>query len=163
MSDATILETLRGVEFLHDIADEHLVRLAEIARPIDFPPRTEMFRESDKAKNVYLIVSGKVSLYMCAPKVGCRQLMEVGPGEIVGWSPLVERERLSDTALTLTDTKTIALNGEEILRLCADNPQFGFEFMRRAAIALSQRLSATRLQLLEVSGFHLPDVQIESD
>ena len=147
MSDATILETLRGVECLHDMADEHLGRLAEMSRPIYFYP----------------LVSGKVALDMCAPKVGCRQLMEVGPGEIVGWSPLVERERLSDTALTLTDTKTIALNGEEILRLCADNPQFGFEFMRRAAIALSQRLSATRLQLLEVSGFHLPDVQIESD
>ena len=44
-----------------------------------------------------------------------------------------------------------------------DNPEFGFEFMHRVAMALAQRLSATRLQLLDMSGFQLPDVQIESD
>lgn len=163
MSDPTILETLRGVEFLHDIADEHLERLAEIARPVEFHARTEMFHEKDKAKDVYLIVSGNVSLFMCTPKVGCRQLMEVGAGEFVGWSPLVARPRLSDTAVTLTPTKALAMDGEQVLALCRADPEFGFEFMRRAAMALSERLSATRMQLLEISGFDLPDAQLESD
>jgi CRP-like cAMP-binding protein len=163
MSDPTILETLRGVEFLHDIADGHLERLAEIARPVEFPARTEMFHEKDMAKDVYLIVSGRVSLFMCTRKVGCRQLMEVGAGEFVGWSPLVGRPRLSDTAVTLTPAKALAMDGEQLLSFCRQDPEFGFEFMRRAAMALAQRLSATRLQLLDTSGFDLPDVQLESD
>jgi CRP-like cAMP-binding protein len=163
MSDPKIVETLRGVEFLRDIADEYLERLAEIARPVEFRARTEMFHETDKAKDVYLIVSGNVSLYMCTQKVGCRQLMEVGAGQFVGWSPLVERPRLSDTALTLTPTEALAINGEKLLALCREVPEFGFEFMRRAAMTLSDRLSATRVQLLERSGQDLPDIQVESD
>ena len=89
--------------------------------------------------------------------------MQVGDGELVGWSPLVGRHRLSDTARTLTPVKALAIDGEQVIALCRDNPEFGFEFMHRVAMALAERLSATRLQLLDLSGFQLPDVQIESD
>ncbi len=163
MSDPAILETLRGVEFFRDIADEHLQRVAEIARPAEFPANTEMFREHDVAKDVYVIISGQVSLVICQPKVGCRQLMEVGDGEFVGWSPLVGRAHLTDTAHTLTAVKTLAFDGEALLAKCSEDPKFGLEIMQRVAVALAQRLSATRLQLLNLSGMALPSVQIESD
>jgi len=163
MSDTTIVESLRGVDFFHDIADEYLVKLAEIARPVEYPAHSEMFHEHDRAKDMYVIISGKVSLAICGPNVGCRQLMQVGAGELVGWSPLVGRPRLSDTAHTLKPTKALAIDGEQALALCREDPRFGFEFMHRVAIALAQRLSATRLKLLELSGLQLPDVQIESD
>lgn len=163
MSDTKIVEALRSVEFFHDIADEHLERLAKIARPVEFPAHCEIFREHDKPKDVYMIISGQVSLVICEPKVGCRQLMQVGDGQLVGWSPMVGRARLSDTARTLTVTKALAIDGEEALTLCAEDPQFGFEFMHRVAMALAERLSATRLKLLDMSGSQLPDIQIESD
>lgn len=163
MSDMSIGELLRSIQFFHDIADAHLERLAEIARPVEYPEHSDIFQEHDKSKDVYVIISGKVSLVICEPKVGCRQLMQVGDGELVGWSPLVGRHRLSDTARTLTPVKALAIDGEQVIALCRDNPEFGFEFMHRVAMALAERLSATRLQLLDLSGFQLPDVQIESD
>ena len=163
MSDKTILELLRRVNFLHDIADEHLERLAEISRTVEFAARKEVFRENEPAEDVFLVISGRVSLVTCAPKIGCRQLMEVGPGELFSWSPLVSRARLSDSAQTLVPTKAIAINGQEVLQLCKDNPEFGFEFMHRTARVLAERLAATRLQLLEMGGVRLPEVAIESD
>ena len=89
--------------------------------------------------------------------------MEVGAGELIGWSPLVGRLRLSDTAHTVTATSAIAVNGERLLALCDEHPQFGYAFMRRATQVLAGRLSATRLQLLKMTGNVLPAVQIESD
>jgi len=163
MSDPSIVETLRGVAFFRDIADEHLQQVAEIARPEEFPARTEIFREHEKAKDIYIIISGRVSLVICQPKVGCRQLTEAGGGDLVGWSPLVGRARLSDTAYTLEPTKALAVDGDQMLMLCKENPEFGFEFMQRAAQVLAERLSATRLTLLELSGNSLPDIPIESD
>ena len=163
MSESTILETLRGVEFFHGIAEEHLKRLADISRLVDFPANTNIFRENDTAKDVYLIISGEVSLVICQAKVGCRELVKVGDGDLIGWSPLVARPRLSDTARTLTATKAIAFNGEQALALCSDDTELGFEFMHRVAQVLAQRLSATRMQLMEMSGVQLPDVQLESD
>jgi len=89
--------------------------------------------------------------------------MEVSDGELVGWSPLVGRSRLSDTARTLTPIKAVAMDGEQILAPCAKDPRFGFEFMHRAAQTLASRLSATRIQLLKMGGEHLPQARIESD
>ena len=163
MSDPSVFETLRDHKFFAGIGEEHLQRLAEIARPVKFPPSSIIFHEKDKAKDVFLIVSGQVSLISCDPDVGCRELMSVTDGELIGWSPLLGRLLLSDTARTTTATTALAVDGEEVLALCREDPQFGFEFMHRAAEVLAKRLNATRLQHLRMSGHQLPDVQIESD
>ncbi len=163
MSDPALSATFRGIEFFDGIADEHLERFAELAQPLEFPPHSIIFHEQDEAKNVYLIVSGQVSLISCNPDVGCRQLMTVSDGELIGWSPLVGRRLLSDTARTLTETKAFAIDGERLLAFCREDPEFGFEFMHRVAGVLAERLSATRFQHLRMSGHQLPDVQIESD
>ncbi len=158
-----IKDTLRDIEFFHDINSRHLECVAAISKIVEFPAHFDIFREHDPADIVYFIISGRVSLAVCAPRVGCRQLVEVGSGELIGWSPLVGRARLSDSARTLAVTKAVAIDGSRILGLCEKDPEFGFEFMRRAAQTLASRLSATRLQLLESNGLNLPKVQLESD
>jgi CRP/FNR family cyclic AMP-dependent transcriptional regulator len=163
MSEQAIMEAFRSVEYFHGIADEHLERLAKISRLVEYPANTDIFREYEEAKDVYAIVSGKVSLVICTPNTGCRQLMEATDGELIGWSPLVERPRLSDTARTLTSTKAIAIDGHKILELCDEDHEFGYQFMRRAAKVLANRLSATRLQLLDIGGGRLPQIALESD
>lgn len=163
MSEQTITEALRGVAFFHDIADEHLERVAAISRLAEYPANTDIFREYEEAKDAYAIVSGSVSLVICTRSVGCRQLMEATTGDLIGWSPLVERPRLSDTARTLAPTKAVVIDGHRLLELCEEDHHFGFEFMRRTAKLMAERLSATRLQLLDLGGGHLPAVALESD
>ena len=101
-----------------------------------------------------MIVSGHVSLVSCDPDVGCRELMTVTDGELIGWSPLLGRLLLSDSARTMTATKALAIDGQQVLDLCRDDPEFGFEFMHRTAQVLAERLDATRLQHLRMSGHH---------
>ncbi len=163
MSDPTVIDTLRDLEFFRGIGDEHLERVAKISVPVNFPPNSFIFHEKDKAKDAYLIVSGRVSLVSCDPDVGCRELMTVTDGDFIGWSPLLGRLLLSDSARTMTATKALAIDGQQVLDLCRDDPEFGFEFMHRTAQVLAERLDATRLQHLRMSGHLLPDVQIESD
>ena len=71
---------------------------------------------------------------------------------MLGISPAVGQTRSTGTARTLAPTKAIELNAGQVLTLCEHNPRFGYEFMRQVAVAISQRLSATRLQLLDVFG-----------
>jgi CRP-like cAMP-binding protein len=158
-----IANTLRNVAFFGGMSDPSLESLAALSKPRDFPAGFEIFREHEPASDVYVLVRGQVSLVICAPGVGCRQLMEVGPGDLLGWSALVGRTRLSDTARTVTPATLIAIDGERLLELCRTDLEFGFDFMHRVAQTLAERLTATRLQLMEMSGFRLPEVQIESD
>jgi CRP-like cAMP-binding protein len=69
---------------------------------------------------------------------------------------VLEQTRLSATARALEPTRAVRLNGKQVLAQCEHNPRFGFEFMRRAALALANRLNATRLQLLNVYGDAMP-------
>jgi CRP-like cAMP-binding protein len=73
------------------------------------------------------------------------------------------RSRLSDTASTATAARLVKFPGDELVKLCDENPEFGYQFMRRTAEVLAERLGATRLQLLHMSGVQLPEAPIYTD
>lgn len=163
MNEAELKAALSQIEFLSGLPDEQVSRLAAIARKQELPAQTTIFEEFDEAKQVYLILSGKVGLANCTPHLGCRMMMTVEDGELMGWSPLVHNDRFSAKAHTLKATTLLAFDGEKLLKLCEEDAAFGFEFMRRTAKVLEERLMATRLQMLELCGTQLPDLALESD
>jgi hypothetical protein len=55
----------------------------------------------------------------------------------------------------------VEINVAQLLTMCNHDPQFGYELMHRTALALAKRLSATRIQLLNVYGDQLPVVAQE--
>lgn len=154
MSD--IVQLLRGVGALAGMCDNHLQLLATAATEVHFAPGAVIFREGDPAVEVFLIVAGEVALEICAPSVGCRRILTVTDGELLGWSPVLEQATLTATARAQVATHAVKISGPHLLELCDQDPQFGYEFMRRAALALAKRLSATRLQLLNVYGSEMP-------
>lgn len=163
MTDKTVSDQLRESSFFSDLPEEQLQNLVSIAREKEYRARQELFHEHEPAKDVYLITSGKVALVICEAGLGCRQIMEVETGDLMGWSPLLDLPRLSDTARTLTPVTAIAIDGGKLLEMCEANPHFGYQFMRRTAKVLSERLHAVRWQLVDVHGFNLPEVALESD
>ena len=158
-----LLAALKDVELFQGVADDILQEIASQAKIVEFQAGDQIFRENDRADNVYALIQGAVSLVICRPNVGCRQLVTLGAGELLGWSPLVNRERLSATAEVREPARVIEIPGKHIAQVCRDNPAFFGEFMQRVAQIVSDRLNATRLQLLELSGIHLPESAIESD
>jgi CRP-like cAMP-binding protein len=163
MTKASLLEEMKGCEFFRGFEDDQLRRLADISRIAEFPARTTVFEEFEKAREVYVILSGQISLAICEPADTCKQIGVVLPGELMGWSSLVGRPRLYDSAHTLTAVKALVFEGDKLMEFCAHNPSFGFKFMQRVACTLAERLSGTRMQLLEMCGVHLPDYRAESD
>lgn len=152
---AATLSDLNEIRFLQELPDTLLSQFVTISHMEQFPAGTVIFRQGDAARTIYLVCEGHVSLEICAPGVGCRRILTVAPGELLGWSPVLGQDRLTATARALDATTTLAVDGRQLLTVCEQNPRFGYEFMKRAAIALSQRLNATRLQLLDVYGVQM--------
>jgi CRP-like cAMP-binding protein len=158
MSKNVLTETLQEIRFLQDMAPEQLEEIANIAQIRDFDEYDVVFREGELAENMYLVMFGIVSLEICAPGPGCRQILTLGPGELLGWSSLLG-DRYTARARTPQGARLLQINVPQLMRICDRDPQFGYELMRRTAVALAKRLSATRMQLLDVYGEHLPVVQ----
>jgi hypothetical protein len=53
-------------------------------------------------------------------------------------------------ARALDQVEAIAFDGIEVMKLCREDTALGFEFMHRLLNVVSERLHATRLQLLDM-------------
>jgi CRP-like cAMP-binding protein len=156
MSRNILALTLEEIGFLRGMAPEHLEKVANIASIHDFDDDDIVFREGDAAEYLYLVASGTVSLEVCAAGVGCKQILTVGAGELLGWSSLLGQSRYTARATTPQAARLVRLNVAQVMKLCDADPHFGYDLMRRTALALAKRLSATRIQLLNVYGDQLP-------
>lgn len=161
MNDSDSLSQLRRLPFFGDLTDEMLEPLAPVSRVVEYPAGALLFRQGESARAGYFVLEGTVALELCASAVGCKRLMTVEAGELLGWSPVLEQERLTATARALSPIRAIEIDGAQMMDLCRANPQLGYELMKRTALALAKRLNATRLQLLNVYGDDIPSVPDE--
>ena len=140
----------------HDFPVDYLEPLASVASVQDYQAGAFAFREGQKDTRLCLIIKGVVSLEFSTPGRGYQRLQTVGAGELLEWSPTLGRTELTATARVVEPTKLLVIDARQLAAICEHNPRFGYEFMRRTALAISQRLSATRLQLLDVYQHELP-------
>jgi CRP/FNR family transcriptional regulator, cyclic AMP receptor protein len=157
----SLVDALRKIQFLRDVDDEFLARLAPLARTVLVPAGAVLFRQGDPAKSFYLLLEGSASLEFCAPAVGCKRILTIEAGELLGWSPVLGQSRMTATARVIADAVAVELNSAGCLALCESEPRFGYELMKRTALALAKRLNATRLQLVNVYGDDMPPVAQE--
>lgn len=156
MGDPTVREALRQLEFLSGISEGLFTQLESISQLCSFSAGGVLFRQGEPAIDLHLVLAGLVSLEICAAGVGCKRILTIGPGDLVGWSPVLKQGKLTATARAMAVTQTIKLAGPAVLAICDQDPRFGYEFMQRTAVALAKRLNATRLQLLDVYGSAMP-------
>ncbi len=141
---------LRQIDFLQGICNESLARLTAAAQVAEFPPKTTIFRQGEPATDTFFVISGMAVLEICAPGVGCQQIGTVSQGELLGWSPVLSHKQLFATARTIDELVAFQIPGSVIHKLCDEDPQFGYQFMLRTAQTLAARLSAARMQLLDI-------------
>lgn len=163
MNAAEIEKALRECGFLRDVAPEDLAQFAAIAKPVEIGEGELILREGELAKDVYVILSGKASLEICAPGVGCRRFMTLSDGDLLSWSAVLDQTRVTATIRAISPIKAIIIDGRQLLTLCEHDPKFGFAFMRRVALAMAHRLTAARMQLMNVFGTEMPEATGQDD
>jgi CRP/FNR family transcriptional regulator, cyclic AMP receptor protein len=138
--------------FFQGLAADDLRLLVGCASNVRFVPDEVIAREGNLANRFYLIREGKVALELFVPERGSVMMATVGAGEILGWSWLVPPFIWRFDARAIEMTRAIALDGECLRAKCDANPRLGYELLKRVAGVFADRLSATRLQLLDVYG-----------
>jgi CRP-like cAMP-binding protein len=165
MNETDLLQTLEGIAFLRDMPSAYVQRIAGVAQIVSTKEQDVVFREGDAADNIYLIAHGTVSLEICSAGAGCRQILTLGTGELLGWSSLLGQSRFTARARTPRAARLVQISVPKLLELCDSDAKLGYELMRRTAIALAKRLSAARIQLVNVYGDTMPVIadQLEAN
>jgi CRP/FNR family cyclic AMP-dependent transcriptional regulator len=142
-----LLEELEEMDLLQKFSSLCRKQLASLANPKVFLPGACIFQEGDHERYVYVVVEGKAVLEIKVPSIGVVQVHQVGPGDLLGWSPILGRGWMTATARAVTPCRLIAFDAEQVCTLAERDARFGMEFFRSMASALADRLRATRLQL----------------
>lgn len=141
-----------GANFLRPA---ELESLAEHSLSLNVPANATLFNEGAKQPYLFLIESGRVELHMRAPGRPNVKILSLGPGNILAWSALVPNQPMTCSASTSTPSRFLAIPSAQLHLLAQTNTSFAAAFYQQITIALSQRLTATRLQLLDLYHPHL--------
>lgn len=150
MTHETVLKALQSLEFTRDLKYEHQAKLASISTHVTFSESAILFNENDISELVYLIEEGRVALLTLVPGHGNVTILEVGPGEILGWSSLFAPKRKTASAKALEATRAVAINATRLRELCRADTELGYNIIWRVANVISDRLRAARAQLLDM-------------
>ena len=149
MTADSIMQALREHPFVEDFRPEHVQTLGALAHEVAFERDHVIFREGDECSLFYLIVSGKVALEISAPGHTFR-VQTLAAGDEFGWSAVLMRSGKHFQARALEPVAALAIEGAELHSACQEDPSFGCDFMFRLLGVVSERLQATRLQLLDI-------------
>lgn len=144
-----LLDVLSKHPFVEEFQPEHIDRLRLLAKQVHFDRDQVVFHEGDECHDFYLIVHGRVALEIEAPGHTLR-VQTLTAGDELGWSALLMGRGKHFQARALEPVEAFALNGEEVLAACRDDKAFGYALMYRMLGVVSERLQATRLQLLDM-------------
>jgi CRP/FNR family transcriptional regulator, cyclic AMP receptor protein len=163
MSQNLLLQTLQGNQFLRGVAREHMEQIAEIADFRDYEVGEIVFRKGDRADSIFLVASGQLSIELCVTDTNCKRIMTVGPGEMLGWSSLLDRPHLAALARAIEPTRVVRIDSGKLQAICDEDPEFGYQFTRRVMAALAVRLHATWAQLSHIHVAHYVPVSALAD
>lgn len=161
MSEPITPEFLRGLAFFAAATGDELRHLAAAATVEQHPAGAVPFREGERLTRFFVVAAGTVAIEIVGPDRRPRRIQTVGPGELLGWSPLLGPAPMTATARTLTPARLVSLDATSVAAACDADPRLGYLLMRRTAAAIASRLNATRLQLLDVYGAEIPTVSSE--
>ncbi|GAN35232.1 MAG: cyclic nucleotide-binding domain-containing protein [Candidatus Brocadia sp. AMX2] len=155
MQPHTLEPYLAEHPFLKGLEPKHLKIIVGCASNVRFDAGQFILREGEEANNFYIIRHGKVSLEIFTQDRGPITIQTIGEGEVLGWSWLIPPYHWHYDARALELTRAIALDGKCLRAKCEQDHDLGYELLKRFAYIITQRLEATRLQLLDIYGVHV--------
>jgi CRP-like cAMP-binding protein len=137
-------DEMNNIAFLRDLGAPYLEQVAAMARLREYPEGSILFSEGDVSGVIYFILRGEVKLLTEQFDGEPVTIYTAGPGEMIGWSPVLGRGPMTATACVSSRCRLAVLDAGRVLELCERDPHFGVAFLRQVGVFLSDRLSSTR-------------------
>jgi CRP/FNR family transcriptional regulator, cyclic AMP receptor protein len=138
--------------FFKGLAKPHIQFIVGCAKNVRFAEGEVIFREGDPADQFYFVREGLVAVELMVPQRGFTTVQTVGAGDVLGWSWLLPPYQWRFGARTLEETRALAFDAACLRAKCESDHDLGYELFKRFSHVITERLEATRLQLLDLYG-----------
>lgn len=111
--------------------------------PCDCYTDTVLFEQGDRAKYLFIVVSGEVTVVYKPDDAPSITLTSVQPGGVVGWSAVLGNRYYTSGAVCSTYSQMLHVSGEDLRTICEDYPDLGILILERLAGVIAERLHST--------------------
>ena len=139
LASPDLVPALASSWFGGGLPPEAVARLASIATLREVPAGTELFHEGQLTEAMSIVIAGRVALRTLVPERG-----------IVGWSAVVPPHRATSAGIAIEAVTLLEFPGERLRQLLREDHPLAASVYPRVLQAVGRRLSATRLQLLDL-------------
>ena len=137
------IEALRQVDFLADVSEVDLQRLADRAQSVTYVAGESIVRQGDPGASLFVCIHGQVQVVLEVPYGPERELAQLGPGGLFGEFSAMTGAPRSATVRAVEDTELLRLDKAAFHAILADHPPLAEE--------ISERLSERKAQLESLS------------
>ncbi len=148
----SMADLIREHPFLAGLSDEYCELVAGCAKNVVFEPGSYIIREGQPAGQFHLLREGQVSLEVYAPRRGSIVLQTLGANDILGASWIVPPYRWTSDARAVERVRAFAFDATCLRGKCEADPALGYALMKRFVPIILQRVTAARMQSLDLYG-----------
>ncbi len=141
--EQSAVELLRSVPLFADLEEGELERFSHVAVPRSFPAGTRVFHEGDSSDACYIVSEGSFRVTREHSDGRAITLATLGPGEIFGELAMLDGDKRSASAESITDGTLLALPANDVRGLLARNPEIALKLVA----GLVRRLRAANARL----------------
>jgi len=142
--------SLEKAYLVQGISKPTLERIVEIATEESHSTGVFLFHAGDPADYLYLLGAGRIRL--CVGEKGQVAYVVSEPGEVIGWSSMVEQEEYTVSAECIVPVKVTKIEKNALLQLLEKDPASGLTFFQHLSKVIGQRLVNCYKATLSVHG-----------
>ena len=127
------------------VSQRFITRIANGAEEVSYKKGSVIFEKGGEASHFYVLASGDIHI-----EIGEAQeaLTVSGPGEVFGWSALVEPYRYTAPAKCSQDTKVLKISRDILEAVIKEHPSEGLAVLKNLTAIIARRLRYAYQQLV---------------
>jgi CRP-like cAMP-binding protein len=142
------INVLKKTRFFDDYSEKQLETIAGMSSIKEFKVKDILFEQYDELSDVYVLLSGCLSLGISLAKEKRIHLGTLEEGQLFSWSAVFSPYISTAWVMATCPTKVLAIDAKKLNLEFEKDCEFGFKTMSKIAQTISHRLSDTRFQLM---------------
>lgn len=144
-------ERYASLAFFKGLESEDLYDLFDYFSVTTFVAGTVIFEQGDQAANLYIVAVGEVAIRYKPEDGPMMTVTRVQPGDVFGWSAMIGNGCYTSGAICSLDSEILSIPGDELKRLCQNNPRVGNVLMDRVSLVIADRQKRQQGQNLMIA------------
>jgi CRP/FNR family transcriptional regulator, cyclic AMP receptor protein len=140
---------LKCCSIFDDLNERELEEVAKLGTVEKWGAGARVIAEGTNAGALYMLAEGRVVVRMTSRDGNEVVVDELGPGNVFGWSAVLDDQMFKANIWALEDSTIILLDGEKLRQLLYANNHIGFRVTKAIAGITASRLEKLRSRLVD--------------